>query len=111
MSVRINGTNYSRDGFRRITQAGPSGKVRLLGFVLVVLGGTAVLFAHARPGEASDFPLNPFFKGERRVVATYSGSLEEQNEVWKLITWLSASPSATTFVFASAMFLIPSSAA
>jgi L-iditol 2-dehydrogenase len=44
-------------------------------------GGTVVLFAHAAEGEPAGFELNPFFKGERRLVATYSGSLDEQRRV------------------------------
>ncbi len=48
-------------------------------------GGTLVLFAHARPGERAEFEVNPFFKGERRVVATYSGSLGEQETAWGLL--------------------------
>ncbi len=48
-------------------------------------GGTLVLFAHARPSERAGFELNPFFKAERRVVATYSGSLREQETAWRLI--------------------------
>jgi L-iditol 2-dehydrogenase len=45
------------------------------------LGGTVVLFAHAAEGEPAGFELNPFFKGERRLVATYSGSLDEQQRI------------------------------
>lgn len=48
-------------------------------------GGTVVLFAHAADGEAADFPLNPLFKNEKRVVATYSGSLEEQDRIAELL--------------------------
>ena len=48
-------------------------------------GGTAVLFAHAAEGETAGFELNPLFKNEQRVVATYSGSLEEQDRVANLI--------------------------
>jgi L-iditol 2-dehydrogenase len=48
-------------------------------------GGTVVLFAHARPGERPGFDLNRFFKSERRLVATYSGSLAEQQVVWGLL--------------------------
>ncbi len=48
-------------------------------------GGTAVLFAHAAEGEPAGFPLNPFFKSERRLVATYSGGLDEQGRVAALL--------------------------
>ncbi len=48
-------------------------------------GGTVVLFAHARPGEAAGFDLNPFFKTEKRVVTTYSGGLGEQETVAGLL--------------------------
>jgi L-iditol 2-dehydrogenase len=45
------------------------------------LGGTVVLFAHAAEGELAGFELNPFFKGERRLVGTYSSSLREQRRI------------------------------
>jgi L-iditol 2-dehydrogenase len=48
-------------------------------------GGTVVLFAHAGDGETADFELNAVFKNERRVVATYSGSLDEQNRIADLL--------------------------
>jgi L-iditol 2-dehydrogenase len=53
-------------------------------------GGTAVLFAHAGTetggeGEHAAFDLNRFFKSERKIVATYSGSLAEQREIWRLL--------------------------
>ncbi|MCG6962429.1 MAG: alcohol dehydrogenase catalytic domain-containing protein [Acidobacteria bacterium] len=48
-------------------------------------GGTAVLFAHAGNGEAAGFELNEFFKAEQRLVATYSGGLDEQQRVADLI--------------------------
>lgn len=48
-------------------------------------GGTAVLFAHGGPRETATFDLNRFFKSERKIVATYSGSLAEQREVWRLL--------------------------
>lgn len=44
-------------------------------------GGTVVLFAHAAEGETAGFELNPLFKNEQRVVATYSGSLDEQDRI------------------------------
>jgi threonine dehydrogenase-like Zn-dependent dehydrogenase len=50
-------------------------------------GGTVVLFAHA-DGDAEEragFDLNAFFKSERRLLATYSGSLVEQREIYRLL--------------------------
>ncbi len=44
-------------------------------------GGTLVLFAHAGAGEPAGFELNRFFKAEQRLVATYSGWLDEQERV------------------------------
>lgn len=48
-------------------------------------GGTVVLFAHAGEGETAGFELNTLFKNERRVVATYSGSLDEQDRLADLL--------------------------
>ncbi len=52
-------------------------------------GGTTVLFAHAggpqESGGRAAFDLNRFFKSERKLVATYSGSLAEQREIWRLL--------------------------
>jgi threonine dehydrogenase-like Zn-dependent dehydrogenase len=51
-------------------------------------GGTTVLFAHAAPtasDERAAFALNSFFKAERRLLGTYSGSLVEQREVFRLL--------------------------
>ena len=48
-------------------------------------GGTAVLFAHGRPGERAGFDVNPFFKHEQRVIGTYSGGLAEQQEAFALL--------------------------
>jgi len=51
-------------------------------------GGTTVLFAHAPLGNRSDvaeIDLNAFFKAERRLVGTYSGSLVEQRDVFRLL--------------------------
>lgn len=48
-------------------------------------GGAAVLFAHGAEGERAGFLLNPFFKSERRVVATYSGGVAEQARVAGLL--------------------------
>lgn len=48
-------------------------------------GGTAVLFAHGRAGEAAGFPLNDLFKYEKRLVGAYSGGLAEQAAIWRLL--------------------------
>jgi L-iditol 2-dehydrogenase len=48
-------------------------------------GGTAVLFAHGRAGEAAGFPLNDLFKYEKRLVGAYSGGLAEQSAIWELL--------------------------
>ncbi len=48
-------------------------------------GGTTVLFAHAALGERAGLDLNAFFKAERRLLATYSGSLAEQRDVFRLL--------------------------
>jgi L-iditol 2-dehydrogenase len=57
-------------------------------------GGSVALFAHAGPGEAAGFEINPFFKHERRVIGTYSGGLGEQARVFDHIASgrLDASP-------------------
>lgn len=48
-------------------------------------GGTVILFAHAPPDDRAGFDLNAFFKAERQVAGTYSGSLAEQDGVWQLL--------------------------
>jgi L-iditol 2-dehydrogenase len=48
-------------------------------------GGTTVLFAHAALGERAGLDLNAFFKAERRLLSTYSGSLAEQRDVFRLL--------------------------
>ncbi|MEM8811007.1 MAG: alcohol dehydrogenase catalytic domain-containing protein [Pseudomonadota bacterium] len=55
------------------------------GLSLARAGGTIVLFAHAGDGETADMDLNAFFKKEQRVVATYSGGLDEQRRVFDMI--------------------------
>ena len=40
----MTGTNHSIGGFQRITRKGPPVKVRLLGFILLVMCGALVLF-------------------------------------------------------------------
>jgi L-iditol 2-dehydrogenase len=59
-------------------------------------GGTTVLFAHAANAGDDDqagFDLNAFFKSERKLLATYSGSLREQNEIWRLLVTRRLDPS------------------
>lgn len=48
-------------------------------------GGTVVLFAHAPEGDRAGFDINRFFRSERRLLGTYSGTVEEQDEVFRLI--------------------------
>ena len=71
------------------------GGSRLLGVSLDLLrgGGTAVLFAHGADGESANFELNLLFKGEKRIVAAYSSSLEDQRIAWKLISSGAMDPS------------------
>jgi L-iditol 2-dehydrogenase len=57
-------------------------------------GGAVVLFAHADDGERSAFDLNAFFKGERRLLATYSSSLADQREIYRLLATRRLDPSA-----------------
>lgn len=56
-------------------------------------GGTVVLFAHADEGEQADFDLNAFFKSERRLLGTYSSSLADQREVFRLLSLRQLDPS------------------
>lgn len=75
------------------------GGARILDSALALVreGGSVVLFAHAPREETAAFDLNAFFKAEKRVVATYSGSLDDQAAVWRLIESgaLDASPLVT----------------
>jgi len=48
-------------------------------------GGTVVLFAHAAESETAGFDLNPMFTRELKVVATSSGTVEEQERIATLI--------------------------
>ena len=48
-------------------------------------GGSVILFAHAADGARADFDLNALFKYERRIVGTYSGSVTEQAEIFRLL--------------------------
>lgn len=49
-------------------------------------GGSVVLFAHAPEDAPANLDLNALFRTERRVIATYSGSLREQREVFGLLS-------------------------
>ncbi len=60
---------------------------------LVRPGGTVVLFAHAAAGEHAGLDLNPFFKAEKRLIATYSSSLAEQREIHRLMASRRLDPS------------------
>jgi L-iditol 2-dehydrogenase len=55
------------------------------GIALTRAGGTIVLFAHAPDSERSAVDLNAVFKSERRIVATYSGALREQEHIFELL--------------------------
>ena len=62
------------------------------GLALTRKGGAVVLFAHAPDvgsasgGGVADFEINELFKRERRVIGTYSGSIAEQAEIFRLLT-------------------------
>ena len=58
-------------------------------------GGAVVLFAHAarRPARRAGFDLNAFFKAERRLLASYSSSLADQREVYRLLVSRRLDPS------------------
>ncbi len=55
------------------------------GIDLTRAGGSVVLFAHAPEGQSAAIDLNAVFKNERRVVATYSGALREQQAIFDLL--------------------------
>jgi threonine dehydrogenase-like Zn-dependent dehydrogenase len=55
------------------------------GVTLIRPGGTIVLFAHAPADERSAVDLNAVFKSEQRIVATYSGALDEQRRIFDLL--------------------------
>src|SRR6185295_300904 len=48
-------------------------------------GGAVVLFAHAEAGERAGFDLNAFFKSERRLLGTYSSSLADLRDSYRLL--------------------------
>ena len=56
-------------------------------------GGTVILFAHAGRGERASFELNTLFKGEMRVVSTYSGTVEDQGTVFEMLASGTLDPS------------------
>lgn len=59
-------------------------------------GGTVVLFAHAPVSGGSEragFDLNPFFKSERKLIATYSSAVAEQREIYRLLATRRFDPS------------------
>jgi L-iditol 2-dehydrogenase len=56
-------------------------------------GGAVVLFAHGEAGERAGFELNAFFKGERRLLGTYSSGLAEQREAYRLLVSRRLDPS------------------
>ena len=60
-------------------------KALAAGIALTRAGGSVVLFAHAPDKENAAVDLNAVFKSERRIVATYSGALREQKEVFDLL--------------------------
>jgi len=63
------------------------------GIALTRAGGTTVLFAHAPASERSTVDLNAVFKNERRIVATYSGALDEQQRIFDLLVKGALDPS------------------
>jgi len=56
-------------------------------------GGAVVLFAHAPLEARAGFDLNAFFKSERRLLGTYSSSLADQREVFRLLALRRLDPS------------------
>lgn len=61
---------------------------------LIRRGGTVVLFAHAPAAETAGFELNDVFKHEQRVLGSYSGGLDEQARVFRLMVDGVLDPSA-----------------
>ena len=55
------------------------------GIALTRAGGSIVLFAHAPDGQNAAVDLNAVFKSERRIIATYSGALREQQRIFELL--------------------------
>jgi L-iditol 2-dehydrogenase len=56
-------------------------------------GGAVVLFAHADAAERASLDLNAFFKSERRLLGTYSSSLADQREAYRLLVTRRLDPS------------------
>ncbi len=63
------------------------------GLLLTRQGGSIVLFAHAQEEEQAGVNLNSVFKYERRIIGTYSASLKEQSEIFKLLASGALEPS------------------
>lgn len=63
------------------------------GLALTRAGGSVVLFAHAPEGGHASVDLNTLFKSERRIIATYSGALDEQREIFNRLVDGSFDPS------------------
>jgi len=63
------------------------------GLALTRSGGTVVLFAHAPERGHASIDLNAIFKSERRIIATYSGALDEQREIFERLADGSLDPS------------------
>lgn len=68
-------------------------KALAAGLALTRPGGSVVLFAHAPEGGRAALDLNTLFKSERRIVATYSGALDEQREIFDRLVDGSFDPS------------------
>ena len=64
-----------------------------IGLELTRAGGSVVLFAHAPEGQYATIDLNTLFKSERRIVASYSGALDEQREIFDRLVDGSFDPS------------------
>jgi L-iditol 2-dehydrogenase len=60
-------------------------KALAAGIALTRAGGSIVLFAHAPDGQSAAVDLNAVFKSERRIIATYSGALREQQRIFDLL--------------------------
>jgi len=76
--------------FDTVGGAGPLAQ----GLAVLRSGGVVVLFAHAAAGEGADFELTACFKTEQRVVATYSGALDEQRRIAQMLADRRLDPSA-----------------
>ncbi len=48
-------------------------------------GGRVILFAHAGDGEKAEFDINALFKNERQIIGSYSGTPDEQAEIFQLL--------------------------